>query len=170
MPELSLDRFAALRAERELSIFRDEMLSAGYAAFYAFVEQFRAALKGYADEEVPRVAELIGQGRKTFPDPGRFSPSWARVWEQFERIAAAKNEALAAVRPADRTGEWQVLIDNPYRPQQVVCYPELSFLDAAYAYGYFRLELEPNEVLRLQKVELALRAQGERAGAAIRFD
>ncbi|MBB6669222.1 hypothetical protein [Cohnella nanjingensis] len=170
MPDLSLVRFAGLRYEHEENAFRDEMLQAGYYAFFAFLEEFRAFLRAYGDDGIAEASSRIALARRLFPEAERISPSWARIWTEFERIAAGKNEAMAAVSPLERPGEWQVLIDNPHLPQQVVCYPDLAFLDAAYAYGYFSLELKPNENLKLQKTMTALLAQGDRSASLPAFD
>jgi len=150
--DLSFRRFRELDGDAELRAFREGMERAGYSAFFAFVSDFREAIKRYTDEEAAAMAALIERARALFPVPGRFSPAWENVWTELERICAAKNEALAAIPPAARDGEWQVLIDNPYVSQPVVCYPGLSFLDAVYLFGYFRQDLAPNERLRLQRV------------------
>ncbi len=150
--DLSFRRFRELSDPAELREFRTEMEKAGYPAFFAFAEAFREAIKGYADDEATAMLELIRRAREWFPAPGRFSPAWERLWQEFERICAGKNEILAAIPPGEREGEWQVLIDNPYVPQQIACYPGLTFGEAVYLFAYFRLDLAPNEYLRLQRV------------------
>jgi hypothetical protein len=76
---------------------------------------------------------------------------------------------LSCIPAEDRAGEWQVLIDNPYVPQQVVCYPALTFLDAAYMYGYFQRELKPHECLRLQKVTHLLIKNGDKEASILPY-
>lgn len=68
-------------------------------------------------------------------------------------MIATKIQVLQTIHKEDRDGEWQVIIDNPFAIQEVVCYPALNFLDAAYLYAYFRPDLEKNEYLRLQKIQ-----------------
>ncbi|HEY8529572.1 MAG TPA: hypothetical protein VIL22_07805 [Paenibacillaceae bacterium] len=164
--DLSFRRFRELDGDAELRAFREEMERAGYSAFFAFVSDFREAIKSYADEEAEAMTALIRRARELFPAPERFSPAWERVWTELEGICAAKNEALAAIPPSARNGEWQVLIDNPYVSQPVVCYPGLSFLDAVYLFGYFRQDLAPNERLRLQRVTDVVESAGNRPPAA----
>ena len=150
--DLSFRRFRELDGDAELRAFREGMERAGYSAFFAFVSDFREAIKTYADDETATMEALIRRARQLFPSPERFSPAWENLWGELEGICAAKNGALAAIPPSARDGEWQVLIDNPYVSQPVVCYPGLSFLDAVYLFGYFRQDLAPNERLRLQRV------------------
>ena len=64
------------------------------------------------------------------------------------------------VPPGDREGEWQILMDNPYTNQEVVCYPGLTFDDAANLFAYFRPNLVKNEYLRMQKVSTAITEHG----------
>lgn len=160
MSELSFRYYMQLESPETERMFRDDMNTAGYFAFYAFAEQFREGLRHYDDEDRARYGELLWRSRALFPDPMRFSPSFREIWDEYEAIYAAKNEALDSVPQAARDGEWQVLLDNPYVTQQVVCYTGLSFLEAAYLYGYFRRELKPNELLRLQQITHCLTASG----------
>lgn len=162
MNELNFDRFRELSASEEEQAFRKKMESAGYSSFYSFVEQFRRELQLYTDRSAEAMPLLVSKGRRLFPDPGRFSPSWDALWDEFESICTVKNETLASIALSEREGEWQVLIDNPYLPQQVVCYPALAFMDAVYLYAYFLRELKPNEYLRLQKITPFLARTGNR--------
>jgi hypothetical protein len=158
--DLSFRRFRELSDQADLRAFRTEMEKKGYPAFFSFAEEFREAIKQYADGEARDMLGWIRRAREWFPNPGRFSPAWERLWEEFERICASKNEALAAIPPGERDGEWQVLIDNPYVPQQVVCYPGLTFAEAVYLFAYFRLDLAPNEYVRLQRVTNVMTVAG----------
>lgn len=160
MSELTFSYYMQIDSKASERLFREGVEASGYFAFYAFAEQFRDGLKQYGDSEIELYGRLIRRGRELFPDPLRFSPSFREIWDEFEQIYRAKNEALVAVSPSERDGEWQVLIDNPYVTQQVVCYPSLAFKDASYLYGYFRRELKPNEVLRLLRVTPCLSASG----------
>jgi hypothetical protein len=144
-----------------------EIEDGGYFAFYGWLDGFREGLKTYEDDAVPMYRRKLARARQLFPDPARFSPSWSAIWDEFDLIFARKNEVLAAI-PADRrAGEWQIVLDNPYSHQQVVCYPALAFLEAAYLYGYFQRELKPNEVLRLQKVTELLSVKGNKAASLL---
>lgn len=141
-------------------LFQEEMNASGYFSFYAFAEHFREGLRQYDDTHIELYARLLERSRKLFPEPARFSPSFSELWDEIEGIYRAKTEALSAVPASEREGEWQVLIDNPYVTHQVVCYPSLSFIEAAYLYGYFQRELKPNELLRLQRITNCIAVRG----------
>jgi hypothetical protein len=159
---LSFHTYRLLTTLTERDAFREDMHGQGYYAFYAFVEEFRSSLKSYAEEEMEVMGSLLARGRADFPNPARFSPSWDKLWDEFEQVYRAKNQVLSSVATDERSGEWQVLLDNPYLPQQVVCYPNLAFVEAAYMYAYFQKDLKPNEILRLQKVTRILRTSGSK--------
>lgn len=142
--------------------FKFTMEALGYFSFYKFVEDFRLGLKGYSDDEATDYGRFITRACRLFPNPEKFSPSWDTLWEEFELIYKTKNEVLIQIPVSDRNGVWQILIDNPYTHQQVVCYPSLPFLEAAYMYGYFQQELKPHECLRLQKVTSLLLTHGRK--------
>lgn len=162
MSELTFHHYMRIELEHLEQTFSKEMESAGYFAFYTFAEDFRNGLKAYSDDQIPRFGNKLARARELFPQPERFSPSWGEIWNEFDLIYEAKNGVLSAIPAAGRDGEWQVLIDNPYSHQPVVCYPSLPFLEAAYMYGYFQRELKPNECLRLQKVTELLLARGRK--------
>jgi len=167
MTELSLRNYRSIGSDASREPFRAAMESGGYYAFYGFIEDLRTWLKQYGEDEKEEVGALLRRCRADFPDLTRYSPSWARIWEEFMSIHEAKNEAMAQVPLSERDGEWQVLIDNPYTPQQVVCYPGLDFVHAAYLYAYFQLELKPNEYLRLQKVTNAAVTTGRKEASIL---
>ncbi|MFC0211787.1 hypothetical protein ACFFK0_04845 [Paenibacillus chartarius] len=147
------ERFAAAGTAEEQAHVREAVEAERYPAFYPIVEGFTALLRSFGDEEIERVDALLRRGRELFPQPAGFSPSWEKLWDELEQTAAYKKEALAAVAPGDRDGEWQVLLDNPYTNQDVACYPALTFMEAVYLYGYFRQKLEKHEYVRLQKIQ-----------------
>ncbi|MNR53601.1 hypothetical protein D3C85_1736400 [compost metagenome] len=89
-----------------------------------------------------------------------FSPSWETIWPEIELTIAAKRNIYTNIPHADRAGEWQVIMDNPLVVQEVVCYPGLSFEDAAYLYAYFRPQLEKSEYIRLQKIQTVIQEIG----------
>ncbi len=162
MSELTFHHYMQIARQESGQAFKIAMEASGYFAFYKFAEDFRSGLKSYSDADMTQYRYKLDQARRLFPAPEQFSPSWSGLWEEFDIIFAAKNEALLAIPVSDRNGEWQVLIDNPYTHQQVVCYPSLAFLEAAYMYGYFQRDLKPHECLRLQKVTELLLTHGRK--------
>jgi len=163
MPMVKADgmfaRFRELAPDREAA-FGEELRAGGFAAVRVFLEDFRNYLREY-DEPLQEEAErLIGRGRTVLPEPGRISPAWARVWNEFESFAAYKLDVFRRIPRGEREGEWQVLLDNPYTNGQITVYPSLTFLEAAYLYAYFRTGLEPNEFIRMQRISTVLTDTG----------
>ncbi|WP_239614458.1 hypothetical protein [Cohnella mopanensis] len=167
MSELTFNHYMQITRPEDEQTFRLAMEAAGYFTFYTFIEDFRNGLKSYSDGDSETYGIKLAKARALFPAPERFSPSWCIIWEEFELIISAKNEVLSRIPYTQRDGEWQILIDNPYSHQQVVCYPGLGFLEAAYMYGYFQRELKPNEVLRLQKVTDLIRTNGRKEASIL---
>ncbi len=128
----------------------------GYSAFFQFIEDFKDYIKRYDDHQIGEIEELLIRARKLFPEPSQYSPAWAHIWDEYTAMTGHKNRVLSQIPASDREGEWQIVMDNPYTNQQVACYPSLSFLEAAYLFGYFRPTLENNEYIRMQKVTHAV--------------
>lgn len=124
----------------------------GYSCFRKLLNGFQDLIKSFQDEEVEHVVTLIHKAKEIFPAPIQFSPGWERVWIQYEQTIQHKIKVLKTVAVDQRDGKWQFLMHNPYTNQAVVCYPNITFLEAAYLYGYFRTDLEPNEYIQIQKV------------------
>lgn len=154
------DRFASADAEAYPAL-REAYKQGGYSMFNELLESLRHELMQADEAGMDRIAQLVAKGREIVPDPGAISPSWERIWEDYERYIAYKSEALTAVAPADRNGEWQIVMDNPYTNEGIACYPALSFVEAAYLYAYFRKSLKKNEYLRLQKIANLLMVHGD---------
>lgn len=162
MMELTFQQYMRIYEQESEQSFKQAMETSGYFAFYKFVEDFRTGLKAYSDTERDEYGDHLARARRLFPAPENFSPSWETLWEEFDLIYTSKNNVLAQIPSAEREGEWQLLIDNPYSHQQVVCYPSLPFLEAAYMFGYFKRDLKPNECLRLQKVTSLIVTHGRK--------
>lgn len=154
------ERFAA--AEPEIyPALREEYKQGGYSMFNELLEGLKQELVQADEAGMDKMKQLIAKGREIIPDPGALSPSWERIWENYESYIAHKSDALAAVAPKERDGEWQIVMDNPYTNEGIACYPALSFVEAAYLYAYFRKDLKKNEYLRLQKIANLLMVKGE---------
>jgi hypothetical protein len=163
-------RFRELKPGEE-SAFGVELAAGGFSAVRVFLEEFRTFLRQYDEPRQEEAERLIGRGRAALPEPGRISPAWARIWDEFAAIAAYKRDVFDRIPRDGRDGEWQVLLDNPYTNGQITVYPALSFLEAAYMYAYFRTDLVPNEVIRMQRIHTVLFDTGrspDAGGAEVR--
>ncbi len=147
------ETFVQAQTREQQSELRAMLQQGGYPAFYRFLDQFRAYLKAFGDGQAEEARGLIEKARRTMPEPGKISPAWTYIWDQFEAMVQHKVKIFEQVPAETRDGEWQILIDNPYMNREVACYPGLTFQDAAYIYAKFRPELENNEYIRLQKIQ-----------------
>lgn len=148
--------------ESELEQLREHVEREGYSAFRQLLDQFMRALKQIENEEsIGRVKLQVEKASSLFPEPARFSPSWQNVWNELLDSLRWMEHVYEHVAVSDRNGEWQVLLDNPFTNQEVVCYPGLQFQEAAYLFGYFKPTLVRNEYLRLQKITTAIIVTGE---------
>lgn len=141
--------------------WKTDILEQGFSAFYRFLEGFRAQLRTFSDQDIGLVQETLQKAKKTIPDPGCISPSWDQIWEELESIIHYKIKLLNQFPPNERTKDWQIIIHNPYTTQEVVCYPNLNFLEAAYLLGYFKPQLEKNEYIQIQKIETKIEYNGD---------
>lgn len=157
----SFDYFLQAESEAQIAELRDTIVGEGYPAFYRFLDRFKTRIKTFNDNQAEEVKALIAKAREAVPDPGLISPSWTHIWDRLEQMTDYKAKVLQSVSPEERSGEWQILIDNPYTNREVACYPGLSFTDAAYIYAQFRPDLEFNEYIRLQKIQTHVTEYGK---------
>jgi hypothetical protein len=132
----------------------------GYSYFNEFIEAFRDQIKRAEEEHMPEVLAMLEKAKQTLPEPGSISPSWELLWSDLEALLKHKAEAFREIPRSERDGEWQIVMDNPFTNESVACYPGLSFLEAAYLYGYFRPGLKQNEYIRMQKIISKLERNG----------
>ena len=164
MKKLQIDLFTEVMnasSETDFEQLRSIAKGEGYTLFRRFLSKIKDQLKQFDDAQAEPILSIISKAKQVFPDPGSISPSWEHIWPHLEQIASYKNEVLRTVPLSERSGEWQVLLDNPHTNQSIVCYPALSFLEAAYLYGYFRSDLNDNEYIRLQKIENVIMHYGK---------
>ncbi|WP_248925805.1 hypothetical protein [Paenibacillus hamazuiensis] len=148
-------------SEEQLAELQQTINEGGYSAFYQLQEGFHEKVKNFVDEDGPEVQQLIEKARKLFPEPKKFSPSWQSLWDELAETTRLKIRVFQTIPKADRDGEWQIVMDNPVAVQDIVCYPGLEFMDAAYMFGYFRPKLEKNEYIRLQKIQNVIMEFGD---------
>jgi hypothetical protein len=154
-------QFRKASTEEQCKTIQQQLQTGGFSLFREFVDEYLEFIKAYTDEGKEEIHVLLDKSKRFFPDPGSFSPAWQTLWEDYGMIVKYKNIAMETVPANEREGEWQVILDNPYINQQVVCYPGLDFLEACYLYGYFHPGLENNEYLRLQKIQTLLYNHGQ---------
>lgn len=132
---------------------QQEIRQEGYSALSRMIDQLKDRIKHFTDEEIDEVQHMIKRASEVFPVPGKISPAWQSIWDELRSMVEGKMKVLRSIPKEKRDGEWQVIMDNPYIHQDVVCYPGLSLMEAAYLYGYFLHDLKRNEYIRLQKID-----------------
>lgn len=155
-----VELFQNARTDDEIESVRREIEEGGYSCFNELLEHLKHQLKLCDEASLGEVRESFAKARRIVPFPGRISPSWERIWEELHRFLQHKEAVLRQVPQRDRDGEWQIVMDNPYTNDGIVCYPGLSFIEAAYLYAYFRDSLKKNEYIRLQKIVNLLVTEG----------
>ncbi|OGX68214.1 MAG: hypothetical protein A2189_05805, partial [Paenibacillus sp. RIFOXYA1_FULL_44_5] len=138
-------KFSQAATEAEFEEFQEAAERSGYASFRAFLDKLQHDLKAGEEAELAVIAEKLQKAKKAMPEPGKLSPSWANIWEELTQLASFKREVIQTIPAVEWEGEWQIVLDNPHTKDEVVCYPSLSFLEAAYLFGYFKLDLKRNE-------------------------
>ncbi|MBP1990455.1 hypothetical protein [Paenibacillus eucommiae] len=156
MKSSPFDMLEQAQTEQDLLALQTLVNQGGHSCFYRLLNGFTARIKAFADTEEQEVEKLLSLAKQWFPTPVVFSPSWERIWAELEQIIAYKVMVLQSVPVGERDGEWQIVMDNPATIQEVVCYPGLPFMEAAYLFAYFRPQMVANEYLRLQKVQTLL--------------
>lgn len=154
------EQFVQASTNQEYEQLHDLIKHGGYAYFSELLTELRQFVMRCEESELDLAKQLISKGKSIIPHPQLLSPSWAKVWDDYDRLIKYKQEALMHVLPAEREGEWQIIIDNPFTNEGITVYPGLSFVEAAYLYGYFRKDLAKNEYIRLQKITNLLMATG----------
>lgn len=143
-----------------LQAIGEAIRGAGYTGFYEVQDYIREQFKRYEEADIESFRSLVERVKVAVPEPGVISPSWRHFWDEIDRMSKTKDGLFEQVTVADRAGEWQVIIDNPFSHDNVACYPQLSFLEGAYLYCYFYLNLKKNEYVRLQKILTAVQTHG----------
>ncbi|MEX1030935.1 MAG: hypothetical protein WDZ91_12960 [Paenibacillaceae bacterium] len=164
MKQSPFELFLKVETEQQTIELQDWMNKVGYSLFYDFLESFKKHIQKFRDEEAEQMKALVAKANRILPNPGAISPSWTYIWDKLDNMINYKVRVLQAIPQDDRSGDWQVLIDNPSTNREVACYPGLTFYDAAYVYAQFRPELEKNEYIRMQKIQTHITEFGERQG------
>jgi hypothetical protein len=158
---ISTDYYSVLGAPQRETELKAEIERVGYDAFRQLIDQFVKALKEADEQSFDVLGERLAALERLFPEPVLFSPTWQNVWEELNTKLKWKRHAYATVPASEREGEWQILMDNPYTNQEVVCYPSMNFMEASYLFCYFKPTLEKTEYLRMQKIVNAVVVSGE---------
>ncbi|QYR19041.1 hypothetical protein KZ483_13755 [Paenibacillus sp. sptzw28] len=160
MQNVHFQQLLELDNESSAASFGSQLREGGFTAVRRFLDDFRDYLRRFEDDDGERAAALLQFARTALPEPGRISPSWAYIWQEFDSIIRTKRHVFGSIGHTLRSGEWQVLLDNPYSNQNIAVYPGLTFIEAVYMFAYFRTDLTNNEYIRLQRIDTVMTFTG----------
>jgi len=160
-----VELFVNAETDRDCELVRQRIEEGGYSGFNELLDHLKHQLKLCDETTMDGVQAALAKAKEMIPQPGKISPSWEYIWEEMERFLRYKQEVFSRVPHTEREGEWQIVMDNPFTNDNIVCYPGLSFTEGAYLYAYFRDRLRDNEYIRLQKVVHVIVTEGKQLAA-----
>ena len=153
--------FKKLTTEEEKNEFAQIVNKTGFSAINDLTRSFHDELKKIEENEFELMRGWIELGKKLLPDLLRFSPNWEYFWDETMQTLENKANYYQEIPAEERDGEWQVLFDNPFSTDGIVCHPEKSFTEAAYLAAKYLLHLKKAEIVKLQKVTHTIMKRGK---------
>ncbi|MCF6093689.1 hypothetical protein L1765_06765 [Microaerobacter geothermalis] len=129
-----------------------DLIEVNYQTLNQWIQQIKDGLAQCDENGLSEIETALHGLKVKISNPGDISPSWQFIWQELEEILQYKKDVYAKIPEHQRSGTWQVLFDNPYSVEGVVCHTELSFSKAAYLYAKYRRGLQKTEYVKLQKV------------------
>ncbi|WP_135547003.1 hypothetical protein [Paenibacillus cymbidii] len=160
LQQRTIELLTAEQTPDERQELASRLLNGGYSQFSSLLTDLKQEIMSCEENRLEYVRILLRQARELVPEPVLISPSWERIWDEYDAVLRVKEEVLREIAPERRDGEWQIIMDNPFTNEGISCYPSLSFIEAAYLYAYFRKDLKKTEYIRLQKIDTLIMTQG----------
>ncbi|MBO9608137.1 MAG: hypothetical protein J7639_19405 [Paenibacillaceae bacterium] len=160
LQQRTIELLTAEQTPDERQELASRLLNGGYSQFSSLLTDLKQEIMSCEENRLEHVRTLLHQARELVPEPVLISPSWERIWDEYDAVLRVKEEVLQEIAPERRDGEWQIIMDNPFTNEGISCYPSLSFIEAAYLYAYFRKDLKKTEYIRLQKIDTLIMTQG----------
>lgn len=154
-------QFIQSETPAERAVFLEQLNANGYTHLRYLVDELTGSIRQAEDADFFKIEEWIHKAQEYIPEPSRISPYYQSVWEQLAKILNFKREMYGKLPKDSRSGEWQIVYNNPNSNEDVLCIPSLPFHEASYMFAKYRLDLKPAEVLRLQKVADQFTITGE---------
>lgn len=151
----------ALAGVTEVQELATYLQTEGYKAVQTVIFYLEKKLRAAGEAELKTWGDAFERARAAVPNPGQYSPSWREIWDELAAAQQEKQLVFRRISPEERSGVWQVIFDNPYSTDGVVCHPGLALEDAAYLYAGYRYHVKKNEHVYLQKVQTYLDMTGE---------
>jgi len=154
------ERFIHLSDESDKLDFKQSIEKAGFSAINQWIHSLYDHVKKMDEPEFNQVKRWLECGKELFPDLAVYSPSWANTWKELFEIHRRKADYYFTVSSDQRDGEWQVLYDNPFATDGIVCHTNKTFPEATYLAAKYQLGLKRAEYVKLQKVLTSLVHRG----------
>ncbi|WP_409341173.1 hypothetical protein [Paenibacillus sp. MBLB4367] len=158
--ENALDRLVKAETQDDAEQLRKTFEQGGYSLFSELLNELKSKLTMCDETLIGEMKHCVAKGKRIVSQPESISPAWEGIWNKLEKQIELKEFVLGQIPQEERAGEWQIVMDNPFTNDGIVCYPALSFIEAAYLYAYFRVDLKKTEYIRLQKVISLIVTQG----------
>jgi len=146
------DEFKNVTTDDEKKSFQQAVEQSGFSAMNEMTRSFHTELKKMDRQGFESMKDWIELGKELFPDLIRFSPTWEYFWKEVTQLYQYKVEYYELVSEEEQEGEWQVLFDNPFSTEGIVCNPNKNFAEATYLAAKYQLSFKKAEILKLQKV------------------
>ena len=155
-------QFKAAQTAEEKEHLGSVLRAQGYAFINEWLRTVEEDLKEMDEDGFEQIFALLNKGEEIFPTPEKHSPLWKGLWEDLKKIYQIKRSVFERVQGAERSGEWQVVIDNPLSIEGLTTHAFLSsFKVAAYYYAKYRKGLDKREWITLQRINTVILERGE---------
>lgn len=152
--------FINISSDAEKVAFKKEIEGTGFSALNQFINSLYDKVKNMDEKEFKEVKNWLELSKELLPDLSLYSPAWQDTWKELFYLYDTKVEIYSAVSNEERKGEWQVLFDNPFSTEQIVCHTNKTFTDAAYLTAKYQFKLRRAEYIKLQKVISVITKKG----------
>ena len=154
-------QFKEIKTKEQGNQFKQTVEKVGFSAFNEIVQSLHGDLKKVNENGFEELVDWIKLGKELFPTPVSISPVWENIWQELLTIYELKKELYSQIPLEQRSGEWQVLFDNPMSTETTVCHIGKMFEEATYLTAKYQLTMKRAEVLKLQKVVTSITKNGK---------
>jgi len=155
-------QFKAAQTVEEKKHLGSVLRAQGYAFINQWLRNIEEELKEMDEEQFEETFELLIKGEEILSAPEKHSPLWKGLWEELKIIYHLKCSVFERLQGQARSGEWQVVIDNPLSIEGLTTHAFLSsFKVAAYYYAKYRKDLDKREWITLQRINTVILERGE---------
>lgn len=154
------EQFIEITTDEQKIQFKNSIEEAGFSAFNQLIQSIYNNLKLMEEKEFKQLKIWLELGRELFPDLVSVSPSWENTWRDTFKIYQIKVDLYKEIPEEERNGEWQVLFDNPFSTEEIVCNPNKTFAEATYLMAKYQLGIKKTEIVKLQKVTTVIIRKG----------